>query len=358
MKVKIILAALLLLLFSGCGYLESVVTGVEPTPSLLSGALYDSLSREYIQGAELTLEGMSVVKTQSGGGGVFIFSDVATGSKILRIRASGYVDKVMNIDLGKNGNKLDSLFLLRNNAPPRIERNVYPLTRINSPLAIRFLWSFSDPDLNTVSSMEAHKYRFYFGKTNPPPLIDSGTISMISIKVDSTIKDRVAYFSSGPNSLYKLDAGTMYYYRILMYDLIGDSSVYTTDSFYTHRPFTRNCPNDMALVEVNDKAFCMDKREFSNYRYGKFDTSFSLLEDAIPFSDYNSTPVLQIDPEKADSACMYEGKRLCKASEWKTAMSGYEGRLFPYGSTYESGKCNTNLPFKSYSFDMLTVWRD
>lgn len=42
----------------------------------------------------------------------------------------------------------------------------------------------------------------------------------------------------------------------------------------------------------------------------------------------------------ADVACKNAGKRLCTAEEWKTACRGEQDRLFPYGDTFEQGKCN------------------
>lgn len=43
----------------------------------------------------------------------------------------------------------------------------------------------------------------------------------------------------------------------------------------------------------------------------------------------------------AKSACAAAGKRLCKADEWTRACGGTSGLKFPYGNTYESGRCNS-----------------
>jgi formylglycine-generating enzyme required for sulfatase activity len=205
--------------------------------------------------------------------------------------------------------------------------------------------------------VEGFKYRFYFGQTNPPPLIDTGVISMSFVRPDTLIVDRAAYFSTGPDSVFRgLLPTTMYYYKIVLKDLLGDSSVYKIDSFMTRGQFAKNCTTGMALVEVNSTVFCMDTREFSNERYQKFDSSFSIADDATSFSVYTNTPVVFVDFEHAESACLSEGKRLCKVSEWEAAIGGYEERLYPYGNTYDKERCNVNLDFKSYSKGLPTTW--
>jgi formylglycine-generating enzyme required for sulfatase activity len=42
----------------------------------------------------------------------------------------------------------------------------------------------------------------------------------------------------------------------------------------------------------------------------------------------------------AEVACKNAGKRLCERAEWKTACRGEQDRDFPYGDTYERGRCN------------------
>jgi sulfatase modifying factor 1 len=42
----------------------------------------------------------------------------------------------------------------------------------------------------------------------------------------------------------------------------------------------------------------------------------------------------------ADHACVNAGKRLCTMDEWRAACRGEDDRDFPYGDTYEAGKCN------------------
>ncbi len=44
--------------------------------------------------------------------------------------------------------------------------------------------------------------------------------------------------------------------------------------------------------------------------------------------------------EDAHALCEAAGKRLCREDEWTKACAGPEGLLFPYGDTYEEGRCN------------------
>lgn len=42
----------------------------------------------------------------------------------------------------------------------------------------------------------------------------------------------------------------------------------------------------------------------------------------------------------AEQACKNAGKRLCREDEWVMACRGEANRQFPYGNTYEQGRCN------------------
>jgi sulfatase modifying factor 1 len=42
----------------------------------------------------------------------------------------------------------------------------------------------------------------------------------------------------------------------------------------------------------------------------------------------------------AAQVCENAGKRLCSSDEWVLACRGQQGRKFPYGDTYEQGRCN------------------
>jgi formylglycine-generating enzyme len=42
----------------------------------------------------------------------------------------------------------------------------------------------------------------------------------------------------------------------------------------------------------------------------------------------------------AEAACRNAGKRLCTSEEWVTACEGFRKTRFPYGVSYENGRCN------------------
>jgi sulfatase modifying factor 1 len=52
------------------------------------------------------------------------------------------------------------------------------------------------------------------------------------------------------------------------------------------------------------------------------------------------TPNGYVNGLQAAAACRNAGKRLCSIDEWRTACRGEQGRQFPYGDTYQQGKCN------------------
>ncbi|WP_159397131.1 hypothetical protein [Sorangium cellulosum] len=45
---------------------------------------------------------------------------------------------------------------------------------------------------------------------------------------------------------------------------------------------------------------------------------------------------------QAELACRNAGKRLCTLEEWRTACRGERDEPFPYGPTYEDGRCNVH----------------
>lgn len=68
-------------------------------------------------------------------------------------------------------------------------------------------------------------------------------------------------------------------------------------------------------------AFCMDLYEYPNLPAGE--------------------PVVEKDWKTAESLCLKLGKRLCTETEWELACSGWSRQAYPYGSVYDSTRCNT-----------------
>lgn len=51
-------------------------------------------------------------------------------------------------------------------------------------------------------------------------------------------------------------------------------------------------------------------------------------------------PAGYVSGNLAERACKNAGKRLCTSAEWVTACRGASDRPYPYGDSYQTGKCN------------------
>jgi len=139
------------------------------------------------------------------------------------------------------------------------------------------------------------------------------------------------------------------------------TDVITTDS---------GCPASMIAVPANPK-YCVDSTEVTFAEYGKFvtakgsDTSGQIAVCAANTSyapsiiGSGSIPVRNVDWCDAMAYCTWAGKRLCgkigggsvpqsdfenpAINQWLYACSAGGTQPFPYGSTYQSGACNTDL---------------
>lgn len=69
------------------------------------------------------------------------------------------------------------------------------------------------------------------------------------------------------------------------------------------------------------EAFCIDRYEYPNEPEGE--------------------PLTGKTWDEAAALCAREGKRLCTEPEWELACGGWQGRTYPYGETFEEGRCNT-----------------
>lgn len=83
-------------------------------------------------------------------------------------------------------------------------------------------------------------------------------------------------------------------------------------------PETWNLPRP--LDERTVSSFCIDRYEYPNVK--------------------GETPQVYVTWESARDACAAVGKRLCNEDEWTKACAGDHGRLFPYGSIHEPGRCH------------------
>jgi hypothetical protein len=83
-----------------------------------------------------------------------------------------------------------------------------------------------------------------------------------------------------------------------------------------------SCSRGMALIS-GPRPVCMDRYEYPNF--------------------LRSAPKGNFNAFKAKALCVKRGKRICRRAEWTRAcQGGRSGRAFPYGSSYQSGWCNTS----------------
>jgi serine/threonine protein kinase len=80
------------------------------------------------------------------------------------------------------------------------------------------------------------------------------------------------------------------------------------------------CPLGAKLVEAGRARFCIDLYEYPG---GK------------------TIPRTGVTFEEASRLCASRGQRLCSELEWERACRGKSGSSYPYGASYETGRCNT-----------------
>jgi hypothetical protein len=85
------------------------------------------------------------------------------------------------------------------------------------------------------------------------------------------------------------------------------------------------CPADMVLIE--GLGACIDRYEAS-------EGAHHMAQSAA-----GQTPWFIISWDTANDACAAAGKRLCSDEEWLAACHGANNRTYPYGDTYEEGRC-------------------
>jgi sulfatase modifying factor 1 len=108
------------------------------------------------------------------------------------------------------------------------------------------------------------------------------------------------------------------------------------------------CPSDMQLVATA----CVDRYEAHLVRVGADGSTarhspFLRPADGQHYAARSAPgvkPQAYINRNEARSACEAAGKRLCTIREWYRACTGSTGTVYPYGSRFVAGRCNTGKP--------------
>jgi formylglycine-generating enzyme required for sulfatase activity len=115
-------------------------------------------------------------------------------------------------------------------------------------------------------------------------------------------------------------------------------------------PFTRGTdnrlPDEGPQHSMNVDAFYIDRYEVTNQQYETFNNA---TNRASPSHFRNRTypegkadhPVTFVSWDDAEAYCKWAGKRLPTDVEWEKAARGPDGRIFPWGDSFDPGYANT-----------------
>ncbi len=119
------------------------------------------------------------------------------------------------------------------------------------------------------------------------------------------------------------------------------------DSFIPYPDFSSG-----KLVQI--KSFYMDKYPVTNAQFKKFiDATDYESDDPVNFLKHwkngaypdglANYPIVYVSLEDARAYAVWAGKRLPTEAEWQYAAQGSDGRLWPWGTEFDSTYCNVGL---------------
>jgi formylglycine-generating enzyme required for sulfatase activity len=108
--------------------------------------------------------------------------------------------------------------------------------------------------------------------------------------------------------------------------------------------------NEQPQHTVYLDAFYIDKTEVTNAQYRKCVEAGACspphrtdrLNDYDEYNDPKLTehPVVDVDWNQANVYCQWSGKRLPTEAEWEKAARGTDGRVYPWGNTFDGSRVN------------------
>lgn len=96
------------------------------------------------------------------------------------------------------------------------------------------------------------------------------------------------------------------------------------------------CPPDTAPVIVRKQTICVDLYEIPNVK--------------------GTRPMVMIDAHEAEAWCAERGKTVVSEDAWVAACEGPEHWRFPYGNTWEPGRCNDDKRSIGQKEALLDLW--
>ena len=125
---------------------------------------------------------------------------------------------------------------------------------------------------------------------------------------------------------------------------VGDMVLIPEGSF--HMGYDKRHPDEGPEHQVNLPKFYMDKFEVTNEQYKRFveltkRPSPEYWRDREYPSGKDDHPVTYVTWVDAHDYCQWVNKRLPIEQEWEKAARGIDGRLFPWGNTFDPKKANT-----------------